>query len=59
MLKLHRLNEQKQFVSKLEARISVGEWIEAYYKHRGMHTSTVEIPKKAMSDSMTTAVQAA
>ena len=28
-LKLHLLYERKQFVSKLEARTSVGEWIEA------------------------------
>jgi len=39
-LKLHLLYERKQFQSKLEARIGVGEWIEAYYNRRRIHTST-------------------
>ncbi|ARU39596.1 hypothetical protein IPC1241_18725 [Pseudomonas aeruginosa] len=58
-LKLHLLYERKQFVSKLEARISVGEWIEAYYNRRRIHTSTEEIPKKAMDDFLTTPVTTA
>ena len=62
-LKLHLLYERKQFASKLEARIRVGEWIEAYYNRRRIHTSTGEIPKKAMDDFLTppttTAAQAA
>ena len=62
-LKLHLLYGRKQFVSKLEARTSVGEWIEAYYNRRRIHTSTEEIPKKAMDDFLTppvtTAAQAA
>ena len=62
-LKLHLLYERKQFVSKLEARISVGEWIEAYYNRRRFRTSTGKIPKKAMDDFLTppttTAAQAA
>ncbi|CAI37576.1 IS3 family transposase [Corynebacterium jeikeium] len=58
-LKLHLLYERKQFVSKLEARTSVGEWIEAYYNRRRIHTSTEEIPKKAMDDFLTTPVTTA
>ena len=58
-LKLHLLYERKQFVSKLEARISVGEWIEAYYNRRRIHTSTEEIPKKTMDDFLTTPVTTA
>ena len=62
-LKLHLLYERKQFQSKLEARIGVGEWIEAYYNRRRIHTSTGEIPKKAIDDFLTppttTAAQAA
>ena len=62
-LKLHLLYERKQFQSKPEARISVGEWIEAYYNRRRIHTSTAKIPKKAMDDFLTppttTAAQAA
>ena len=58
-LKLHLLYERKQFVSKLEARVSVGEWIEAYYNRRRIHTSTEEIPKKAMDDFLTTPVTTA
>ena len=62
-LKLHLLYERKQFQSKLEARIGVGEWIEAYYNRRRIHTSTGKIPKKAIDDFLTppttTAAQAA
>ena len=62
-LKLHLLYERKQFQSKLEARIGVGEWIVAYYNRRRIHTSTGEIPKKAIDDFLTppttTAAQAA
>ena len=52
-LKLHLLYERKQFISKLEARISVGEWIEAYYNRRCIHTSTGEIPKTTMDNFLT------
>ncbi|OAH27641.1 transposase [Corynebacterium stationis] len=62
-LKLLLLYERKQFQSKLEARIGVGEWIEAYYNRCRIHTSTGKIPKKAMDDFLTppttTAAQAA
>jgi len=42
-LKLHLLYERKRFESNLEARISVGEWIEAYYNRRRIYTRTGEI----------------
>nr|WP_240923170.1 hypothetical protein [Corynebacterium striatum] len=58
-MKLHLLHERKQFVSKLEARIIVGEWIEAFYNRRRIHTSIGEIPKKAMDDFLTTPVTTA
>lgn len=44
---------------KLEARIIVGEWIEAFYNRRRIHTSIGEIPKKAMDDFLTTPVTTA
>lgn len=47
-LKLHLLYDRKHFNSKLEARVAVGEWIEAYYNRRRIHSTTGEIPAKAM-----------
>ena len=62
-LKLHLLYERKQLAPTLEARTSVGEWIEAYYNRRRIHTSTGKIPNKAMDDFLppptTTTAQAA
>ena len=37
----------------------MGEWIEAYYNRRRIHTSTEEIPKKAMDGFLTTPVTTA
>ncbi|HCD1916896.1 hypothetical protein ACL1HS_02495 [Corynebacterium striatum] len=37
----------------------MGEWIEAFYNRRRIHTSIGEIPKKAMDDFLTTPVTTA
>ncbi|MGP5634827.1 integrase core domain-containing protein, partial [Corynebacterium casei] len=52
-LKLHLLFGRKQFATKLEARISVGEWIEAYYNRRRIHTSTGQVLKEAIDSFLT------
>ena len=48
-LKLHLMYKIKQFPTKLEARIRVGEWIETYYNRRRLHTATGQVPAQAMN----------
>ncbi|MCQ9332959.1 integrase core domain-containing protein [Corynebacterium phoceense] len=48
-LKLHLMYAIKQFPTKLEARIRVGEWIETCYNRRRIHTATGQIPAQAMN----------
>jgi len=48
-LKLHLMYKTKQFPTKLEARIRVGEWIETYYNRRRIHTATGQVPAQSMN----------
>ena len=48
-LKLHLMYKIKQFPTKLEARMRVGEWIETYYNRRRIHTATGQVPAQSMN----------
>lgn len=58
-LKLYILYDQKQFDSKLEARVGVGEWIEAFYNRRRIHSATGQVPKVVMDRFLRPLVSAA
>ena len=47
-LKLHLLYEKKSFLTKLEARALVGDWIETYYNRKRIHSTTGAVPARAM-----------
>ena len=46
--KLHMIYHRKGFETKLQAKVETGQWIEAYYNRRRIHSTTNMIPAQAM-----------
>lgn len=46
--KLHMFYHRKSFETKLQAKVETGQWIEAYYNRRRIHSTTGMIPAQAM-----------